>query len=76
MAGNSASFFFGLGLNIILAVLQITVESMPTIVAIMGYIIGGGLMVFGIMGFLRSMRRARKEKKEKNESDSRPHWPL
>jgi len=76
MLGKSASFFFGLGLNIIFGILQITVVSMPTIVAVLGYTVGGGFMILGIIGFLRSRKEARKKAREREERESRPQWPL
>ena len=51
MGRNTASFLFGLGLSIIFAILQIMEVAMPMIVAVLGYIVGGGLMILGIIGF-------------------------
>lgn len=57
MEKDTASLIFGSGLNILLGVLQIKLESLPMICAVLGYIVGIGLMLFGIIGFLRRRKK-------------------
>jgi hypothetical protein len=56
MGKSTASLLLGTGLNIVSGILQITVDSMPTIVAVLGYIVGVGLMILGIIGFVRKKK--------------------
>ena len=46
----------GIGFEILFFTLEIKVKSMPTIIAILGYIVGAGLIIYGILGMFHKKK--------------------
>ena len=55
---ESAKVIFGIGIEIVFLILEIEVKSMPDWLAIIGYIIGGVLILWGARAFCRPLDKA------------------
>jgi hypothetical protein len=56
--GESTKIIFGIGIEIVFLILEIKVKSMPDWLAIIGYIIGGVLIIWGARAFCKPLDKA------------------